>query len=233
MKKYILACQLGLALFSGSVFAGAQVRVLLEANFNSHIPGQAIGTGGPELGEPVTVAPGLFAMIRLSPRPPASLELNQSATGLARKARFEFIDSEEIISGDLRIRMVFHATQLDRHSFSVRETGTSAQTFLTMTLTSAGDIDASDANGFIGTIGQYTTNTDHQVEVLFHMDAGTYDIELDGLPLISGRGHGVTTRGVGALLVGPNHEAMPGSLLYVDNIRVTAPSIGIFRDGFE
>jgi hypothetical protein len=127
MKMHLLACQLGLALFSGSVFAGAQIRVLLEANFNNHVPGQTIGTGGPELGEPVTLDPGLFALIRTLPRPPASLELNQSAMGFARKARFEFIGSEEVVSGDLRIRMIFHAAQLDSHSFNFRETTTNAQ----------------------------------------------------------------------------------------------------------
>jgi hypothetical protein len=102
-----------------------------------------------------------------------------------------------------------------------------------VSLTSAGNVVAGDANGTLGIIGQYTANTDHQLEALFHMDAGTYDIELDASPLVSGRSHGITTRGVGALLVGPDHTATPGNLLYVDNIRVTAPSIGIFRDSFE
>ena len=64
------------------------------------------------------------------------------------------------------------------------------------------------------------------------MDEGTYDINLDGVSLVSGRSHGVTAHGIGAVLVGTDSSTMPGALFYVDRLRVTRGD-GIFRNGFD
>lgn len=235
MRILILFCAFLLIFASNISDADAAPRVLLDANFNAHIPNQPIGTGGPGLGEPVTLsAPSDFsAIIRAAPRTTNSLELAQLNPGSTRSARFEFLDAEEVSAGDVQVRLIFHATQLDSYVINIREPATNTQAFLSLSLSGTGNIGANDAAGFAGTIGTYTANTDFQLKLIFHMDLGTYDIELDSVPLLTGRSHGLTSRGIGALLVGVGAQAAANSLFYVDNIRITAPDDGVFDDGFE
>jgi hypothetical protein len=232
MKSFIHICVYGLLLFGASDQARGEPGDLLIANFNNLPLDQQIATDGPEFGEPVTIGNGLSAIVRAAPRPTPSLEISLPVSNTVLAARFEFLGSEEIIHGDVTIRLEFRAIQMDAFKFSVREVTTSAQSFATLALTTTGDLSLTDRNGFGGVIGQYLIDTDHQLAFKFHMDAGTYDIELDSVPVLTDRSHGVTGRGVGALLIGTNIGTLPGSLLYVDHIRVVRGD-GIFRNGFD
>lgn len=206
--------------------------VLLEANFNDKPLDQQIGTGGPEVGEPISIFAGLSTIVRAAPLVSPSLEFSESTSGTARHARFEFLDGEEVVHGDVNIHMRIQAAQFDTFDIAVRESTTSAQSFAGVVFTNFGSLSASDASGSLGTIGSYSVNTVYELGLLFHMDEGTYDIKLNGATLVSGRAHGITGRGIGAVLVGPGSLATPGALFYVDRLRVTRGD-GIFRNGFE
>lgn len=206
--------------------------VLLEANFNAEPLDQPIGTGGPEFGQPVSVFPGLSAIVRGAPMPTPSLEISESVGGSALPARFEFLGSEEVTHGDLTFRLRVEAAQLDTFDVRVREQGTAAQNFASLVFTNFGTLSASDNNGSLGTIGTYTAGVVIPLAFFFHLDDGTWDLSVDGSLLVSGRAHGVTTRGVGALIVGTGTLTTPGTFFYVDRLRVTRGD-DVFGDGFD
>lgn len=231
---HALACALlGLLCAVPAAAGGAEARILLEADFNAEPLDMMIGTGGPALGQPIQVDPGLLAMVRAAPLPSPSLELAHDLPGLARSLRFEFPGSEEVVHGDVELRFVFRAEQLDFFILVyVREQGGSAQSFLTMNLDSSGAISAGDGSGEPAIdIGTYQPGVDYRIHATFHLDAGTWDLSLDDVPVVIGRPHGVEDRGIGGLLFGTHHQTQAGSLLYLDNIRARRGD-GIFADGF-
>ncbi|WP_395682125.1 hypothetical protein [Dokdonella sp.] len=233
MKKLRFIC--GLAMYAAMTAAHAGNEpgaVLLEANFNDEPIDQQIGTGGPELGEPISIVPGLSAIVRAGPMSTPSLEFSEAAGGNALSARFEFIGGEEVIHGDLNIHMRIKAAQFDMFDVNVREPGTAAQKFTKIIFAGSGDISLSDENGSLFAVGSYSVNVVHELAILFHMDEGTYDVKLDGVSLVSARAHGVTERGIGSVLLGTDSSTTPGALFYVDRLRVTRGD-GIFRNGFD
>ncbi len=207
-------------------------RSLFDDNFNNEPLDQPIAAGGPDLGEPVEIDTSLSAIIRGVPRPTPSLELAQTLPGQARTLRFEFLNNEEVTHGDLVIRLTLYPEQLDRCVVYVREPVSSAQSFTSITLEDSGDIEIHDKSGSAGIVGTYTSAADHQFVLRFHMDLGTYDVDMDSVPLLTGRSHGVTGHGIGALMVGVDNTTLVTSRLYLDRIHVTRGD-GIFRNGFE
>jgi hypothetical protein len=233
MNIFRCICALAFAVATDGVHAGDDSgATLLEANFNDKPLDQQIGTGGPEFGEPISIAGGLSTIVRAAPLVSPSLEFSESTSGTTRQARFEFLDGEEVAHGDVNIHMRIQAAQFDTFDIAVRESTTAAQAFTGVVFTNFGSLSASDAGGSLGTIGSYSVNTVYELGLLFHMDKGTYDIKLNGATLVSGRAHGITGRGIGAVLVGPGSLATPGALFYVDRLRVTRGD-GIFRNDFE
>jgi len=230
LHPFIAFAMLGVT--AGVHAGGDSGAVLLNANFNDEPIDQPIGAGGPELGQPISVFPGLSAIVRTGPMATPSLEISEAVGGSAFAARFEFLDGEEVTHGDLNIHMHIEAPQFDTFEVNVREPGSSAQVFASVIFTGFGGIVASDQAGSIGTIGSYSINVAYELGILFHMDEGTYDIKLNGAPVISGRAHGVTARGIGAVMVGTGTLTTPGTLFYVDRLRVTRGD-GIFRNGFD
>jgi hypothetical protein len=209
-------------------------RLLFDADFDAEPLDQPIGTGGPELGQPVSVDPDLSAVVRATPLPTPSLEFSHAAAGFARTARFEFLDGEEVIHGDLVLRFVFQAGQLDHFSLVyVRERTSSARQFLTLSLAPDGRIVANDESGDPAIeIGTYLPGIDYLVQVVFHMDEHSWDLDLDGVPIVTGRVHGIEDRGIGAVLFGTDHQTDPGSVLLIDRLRVRRGD-AIFKDGFD
>jgi RNA polymerase sigma factor (sigma-70 family) len=182
-----------------------------------------------------TAATGdLSAVVRATPLPTPSLEFSHAAAGFARTARFEFLDGEEVIHGDLVLRFVFQAGQLDHFSLVyVRERTSSARQFLTLSLAPDGRIVANDESGDPAIeIGTYLPGIDYLVQVVFHMDEHSWDLDLDGVPIVTGRVHGIEDRGIGAVLFGTDHQTDPGSVLLIDRLRVRRGD-AIFTDGFD
>jgi hypothetical protein len=76
------------------------------------------------------------------------------------------------------------------------------------------------------TIGDYEPGRPIAMAVVHDLDAGTYDVWIDGALTVDDAAHGITGHGIGALLFGCAHDADLEGRFNVDDIRVsdTVPS---------
>jgi hypothetical protein len=208
--------------------------ILLAATFNDRPLNAQIGTGGASVGEPVSIDADLQAFVL-----PAGLfaspflRLTPMATGSARYARFEFLDNVEVSAGEVRLGFVLRPAQVDRFSVLVRESDGAARSFLSMTLTSGGSIaisDAADPGGAL--IGSYAAGNLLVFEFRFRMDSARYDIYLNGVRVAADRSHGITDRGVGALLLGSDSGSSVGTSWFIDDVYAYRPD-ELYQSGFE
>lgn len=208
--------------------------ILLAVPFNDRPLNAQIGTGGASLGKPVSIGASLQAVVvpaDLFATP--HLRLTPLATGAARFARFELLDTEEITAGEVRIGFVLRPAQVDRFLLAVRENDGAAKSFLSMTLTSGGSIGVSDAANPANTaIATYAAGSLLAFEFRFFTDSARYDIYLNGVRIAADRNHGITDRGVGALLLGSDSATTIGSNWFIDDIYVYRPD-QLHQSGFE
>ena len=169
----------------------------LQANFDSRTPGEALGEGGPAVGEPIDLSDLDGLIVEATPGDNFLRVSNNTGSTTGRNLRWEFLNGAEITSGMVRIEFSFTPSALDRYSFGVRENGGSARTFLGVTFSTTGTLSASDAAGVITlTNATYSAGTEMAVVIEFDMDAGTSQMMINGLSLYSGRSHGIVDRGV-------------------------------------
>lgn len=197
---------------------------LLNANFDDKTIDAAIGTGGAGVGEPVSVDPAITATVRSAPFATPSLEIGDNSMVTGAAAVFEFIGSQEITSGIVSISANFEFSVLDNYNIGVREQGGNSKSFTNISLVAGGNFSISDANGFAGVFGSYQAGVPLQLTIEFDMDAGTYDILLDGSLIVDDRSHGITDRGVGRVLFGTGFDADLNGIFYVDNVVVSSTS---------
>ena len=224
-----------LVLICGPVRGGSNPDIiLLAATFNDRPLNAQIGTGGASVGEPVSIAAELQAFVV-----PAGLfaspflRLTPMTAGGARYARFEFLDRVEISAGEVRLGFILRPAQVDRFSVLVRENDGAAKSFLSMTLTSGGSIAISDAADPAGAlIGSYVAGNLLAFEFRFRMDSGRYDVYLNGVRVAADRSHGITDRGVGALLLGSDSGSTAGSNWFIDDVYVYRPD-ALYANGFQ
>lgn len=176
---------------------------VLVAHFDDKTNGAPIGTGGAALGEPVHVPSNLSAIVtQISPGDQV-LRLTRTSGTTSARARFELLDGMEVTEGVVRIRLTL--SSLGPYSVLVRESGGATQSFLTLSLTSAGFF-ANDAAGAIPTNPlSLQAGEPHRLELRFDMDAGTHQTTVNGQVLYTDRAHGITARGIGRVIVG--HDA--------------------------
>ncbi|MCP3904862.1 MAG: hypothetical protein GY715_14645 [Planctomycetes bacterium] len=193
---------------------------ILEAGFDDKVIDAPIGTGGPEEGEPVTVAPQIVATVRGAPFETPCLEIVDNSTSAAGTARFEFLGRREVTTRTITLNADLWFDVMDDYDVRVREQSSSAQSFVNVGFYQSGIIQVSDADSFLGTIGTYETDRVYPMSLVFDMDADTYDLYLDGCLIVQDEPHGVVGRGPGALLIGTGHDPDLAGRLFVDNISV-------------
>jgi hypothetical protein len=197
----------------------------LEATFDDKPVDQPIGTGGPSVGEPIGVTEGyITAMVRQGPTPSRCIEIQDANDYGAGAVTFEFLGSQEITSGFLSIAFDLWFHQIgEGHSFfvSVREQGSSAKSFANVDFVSDGNVVLTDAAHGGSVIGTYVTGKVFPVVLNYNMEAGTYDVWLDGLQVVFNQSHGVTDRGIGRVHVGCTHDPDLDGVLSLDRVRVT------------
>jgi hypothetical protein len=203
---------------------------LLRAEFDNKTLGAPIGTGGASVGEPTEiVALDTIIVDCASAQSPDSgsdqcLEVSNDLTSTtARPIRWQFLNNAEITSGVVSMRFDFIPSALDRYNFGVREAGASANSFLTITTSTAGTITATDANGTISVNPIfYSADQLMSFQLDFDMDAGTSQAFINGNALFVGRAHGITTRGVGRLNTG-YASSNSGNPFRLNNLVVQTP----------
>ncbi|MBD3162824.1 MAG: T9SS type A sorting domain-containing protein [Candidatus Eisenbacteria bacterium] len=198
----------------------ANAVVYLEANFDIKLVGEPIGTGGAEIGEPVDVSSTVVARIQGDPMPTPFLMIQDDDDYYAGSARFEFLDGEELTTGSVVVTANLWFPEYENTFLYVREQGTAARAFTTLQFSENGSVYCSDANGSLGAVAEYETNRHILIVMIYNMDAGFYTIRWDGETVVSTREHGVSDRGVGALLFGCSNDADYDGALYVDDLFV-------------
>ena len=191
---------------------------LLSANFDDKAIDQPIGIGGASVGEPVQVDGNVVAIVRDTPTTTPSLEIADADDFASGTVRFELENNLEVVDGILTIDVDLWFDTLDSYVMYVREPSFSVHQFLSLRFDNGGSVAYGDAAGSGGTIGSYETGRPYPVHVAFDMDAGTYDVWLDGKEVVTGRAHGITKRGVGAVLIGLNSDVNLEGSVYVDNL---------------
>jgi hypothetical protein len=217
----ILAATLVWMVVAGfAVTAPAGAVVWLDAGFDDKAVDQPIGTGGPDVGEPISVSGAITAHVRGTPTPTPILDIADNDDYSAGSARFEFVGGAEPTSGGLVIYANLWFPANEDLFLYVRERGTSARQFTNLRFTAAGNVTCSDANSSAWTIGSYVLNRHFPVYILYNLDAGTYDVWFGGTLVVSDEPHGVTGRGVGAVLVGCSNDADLDGHMYVEDLYV-------------
>ncbi|MBU1702044.1 MAG: T9SS type A sorting domain-containing protein [Candidatus Eisenbacteria bacterium] len=204
------------------VISAAPVRAVdyLITGFDDKYLGAPIGTGGPEVGEPVSVSTSITATVQVSPMPTPSLRIQDIDDYYAGWARFEFLGDVEIGSGIVVMTADFWFPAYEQFYMNVRENGTSAHIFTNLAFGEDGNVRCSDANSNNGIIGTYDTGRHFPVVIFYNMDAGIYSIWLDGILAIGAEDHGVTGSGVGAVLIGCSNDADYDGIFYLDDLYV-------------
>ncbi len=212
---------LGLMLLGLALPVSASMNVeLLRADFNDKPLNTQIGTGGASVGEPVSLSPGLLALVQATPLSTPSLHLGEFASG-EKDARFEFIGAEGIYSGELRIRFTIRTpSALDNFRVIISEQGGNASSFGGVRLRSNGNISTIDANP-TATLRTWSPNETLHFELVYQVAAGTYDLFINGEQELDDRAHGdpLIENGIGAVSFG--FPEQPGALEWViDDIHV-------------
>jgi hypothetical protein len=176
---------------------------VLEADFDDRMPGEVLGVGGPAVGEPTDLSALDGLIVEASPGDNFLRVSNNTGNTSGRSLRWGFLNDAEITTGTVRIQFSLTPSALDRYSFGVRESGGSSRTFLSVTFSTAGNFTATDAAGAISvTNNTFSAGTELAVVIEFDMDARTSQMTVNGLPVYSGRSHGIVDRGVGRVLTG-------------------------------
>jgi hypothetical protein len=219
----VLAAVLGCALRAAPVMA---IQIYLQADFNDKTLDAPIGTGGPAVGEPVSLsAPSSAVVVRGAPMPTPSLQITDDSDCCAAGARFEFLDDAVITDGNLVIRADLWIRSGDSRGYTiaVREQSFSAEDFLSLNFGPSGLVYCTDAGGLVGSgpVGSYQSDRVIPVRIAFDMEVGTYDVSVDGAQIVFDEPDGVAAGvGIGAVLFNYNNDAGVGDCFYVDNVFV-------------
>lgn len=205
---------------------------LLTADFDTEVVDQTVPTGGAAAGQPQSVDSGLGAVVRATPFATPSLELTDQSTTGARTVTFQFLGDEEVTTGVVEITVNLWFPAVESFSFLVREADSSAFDFLDMTFADNGGVFISDQAGFATSLPSYPLGRSVPLIVVYDLDAGTYDLSLDGSLVLDDRAHGVVGRGIGRLLIGVNFDSDTDGTFFLDDLHVVRDPV-VFSDGFE
>jgi hypothetical protein len=203
--------------------AGADT-IYLQADFDDKTIDAEIGTGGPEVGEPVFVSYSVLATVRGGPFATPCLELQDDDTYASGFARFEFLGNAEITTGlvVLSADLWFHSLSPGfRFMLAIRESDGTAEEFATLYFQDDGSVWAWDEDSYHGTVASYAVGRPVPLMFTYDMDGGTFDLWLDGQLLLDDEPHGVVGRGVGSIYFGCLDDSDLEGQFCVDNIVVT------------
>ncbi|MFP4209469.1 MAG: hypothetical protein ACLFSC_12565 [Wenzhouxiangella sp.] len=215
---------------------------ILLADFNNKPLDQPIGTGGAAAGEPVQLSTLIETRVRAAPAGGRELELSKEPSFGTANIRFEFLELEEVTTGQMRFSVALRlgtADQFSRVGLLLRERPGAAQAFLNLNLFSDGDAQISRSGfpveRFENALALSALNL---VEILFDLDDKTFSLCLNGEVLALALDAGIeTTRGIGSVLISLPAEG--DTLVWLDEIDVKKGAFGdggsdtVFADRFD
>lgn len=220
-----LTSVLSLALSLSAGPAAAGVETLLSCDFDAEPLDQLVATGGAVVGQPTSLG-GVPAYVRATPMATPSLELTDDWGPNARAVAFDFLNDAEITSGVVEVSMNLSFASLGNYDIGVRRHGDFATSFLTLHFQEAGVIRYSDNDTVpFDIVGNYVAASVYALHVVFDLDQHTYDVRLNGTPLIGNGSWSPTTDGIGRVYAGLAHDADASGTYSVDDILVTATEV--------
>lgn len=196
----------------------------LRADFDLEPLDTPIGTGGPGVGQPVSVDESITAIVRGAPMPSPCLEITDIDDYAAGTVRFELLGGAEIASGRIAISLNLRFDAVaPGHAFvlGVRERDGSVFNFATVDFSDSGEITLGDENSTGDLIGSWNAGRRIGIGLDFDMDGRTYDVWLGDTLVRDDASHGIAAAGIGALYVGCLHDPDLEGRVYVDDILVS------------
>lgn len=226
MKTTLRLIALGaLLLAPGVAAARGDATTILDCNFDSKPVDQVIDIGGPSLGEPISLGE-LPATVRATPFPTPCLEMTEDWGFGARHVRFEFLDGVAIATGVLDVSLDLQFAGLNGFTAYLRERGSSSVSFLNLTFSSDGAIMVGDLNSSgARPVGTYQTGVALPVRITCDLGALTWDLSVNGTLLVDDESLGPIPEGIGAFLIGLDHDADSEGTFFMDNLKVTATEV--------
>ena len=217
MKNVYTAILLAMALVAT---AGAETTIF-SSDFSGLTVGEEIPLGGPGVGQPVAKDRAIDATIVEDGGSPI-LRIQDATDFGTGTVRFEFLNDFEVTSGTVTIEVDLRVEDYasgDAVVLYVREHGFSAKTFLNLRFSTGGTVTVSDADGGSTSLPSYPEGETFTVVATFDMDAGTYGVAIGG-NAVTDLTHGITDRGVGAVMVGQGNDADLDGTVYVERVEV-------------
>ena len=205
---------------AGLIASPAHAVNILDVDFDSMTIDAPCPTGGAAMNEPHAVTFAVIGTVRSAPFPTPCVEIADNHEGTSGWISFQFMNDAEITGGTVTMSLdLWIPTGMDNNvTVSIREPNFASQSFLNMNFTTGGDVHVGDAAGTVGTVATYSYDQAMTIELIFDMDARTYDIELDDALIVDDRAHGILDRGIGSILVTNSHDLGFDGMFYVDNV---------------
>lgn len=198
---------------------------MAEADFNDNLIDEPIGTGGPDFGEPTSLATlALTATVRAGPTGSPSLHIADVDDYYGGAVRFELFDNVEVTAGVVTMECELWFDSVDFYYVAVREQGMSTASFLSLYFNSYGGISFADTNPG-EQVGSYGAGRVVSLRLVFRVSAGTYDVWVDDTRLLVDRAHGVVGHGVGAMLIGIGNDPNLTGTVYLDNLMIRGEGV--------
>lgn len=204
--------------------ASAQARfLLLDADFDDLAVGQPLLRRGAAFGEPV---PGPFDQgveeVVADGAGDRSIRIPDAAADPIQPSYLNWAlrDERDVSDGRLTLAFELTAESLDNYEVLVNDAfGTLS--FLQLRFSPVGELTWSDLNTPGPTVfGTYTPNQVLAFEIVLRLNPGTYDLSLDGVPVVTGEPLGFAAPSIARLVVGAAADAGAAGALRFDDPRI-------------
>lgn len=219
---------LGPLLIAIATAAGAgtpQWQTLLDADFQGLPAEQPLAIGTAAQGRPVSIAPNLWVLVRDTPMASRSAQVVWSQVVGSGAVRFELVGAAEPRTGAVAVRFDLHPQVFDGYTVFLREGKGAAQAFGDLLFNGSGGVRVNDSLGSTLLPWSWQPGRTYSLHWLYDLDAGSYDLRVDGRVVLAGRGHGIDLSdpqqaGLGSVSFGLNNGASANAVFSFDNVLV-------------
>ena len=223
---YLVTLVFGIVLL-GALPASAGVDTVLDADFDAKAVNSPIGTGGPEVDEPIYAGGGVCAYVRSTPFATPSLEIRDASSLFGDSVRFQFLNGYELAAGTVVLSATLWFDSRDNYAVWAYSPNTGPmRRYTELRFQADGSILYLDEDTTTATqVGTYSAGQSYALVVTQRLDTGDYDVTLGGTPLLTGESHGVTDEGLGAFGFSAWADADTNGQMSVDDVLVTTTDL--------
>lgn len=206
--------------------ASAQVTIL-HCTFDDAPLDQIVPNGGPSAGQPIYLD-RIDAYVRSTPLPTPSVEIADHWGNGARYLNFAFLHYWEITAGQLRLEFELWFTTIGNYSIALKDFLNVSPGFIRIYFNQFGNViyQDSDTPG-AQTIGTYSPGFAQRWVIDIDLDAGTYDLSMGTLSLLSGESLGAGPHAFGRILVGHSSDSDTFGEFHLGELLATATDVPV------